>query len=82
LVSHLVDSGEKVVASGGIEDDLSGSDPVFFSLQWGLVVSVVPNDNWLLLLQPLQVARRFVTRRIDLVALVYRPHRDAVVIFC
>src|SRR4030095_7664260 len=63
-----------------IEHDLSGANPVGLSSQRRRVPVVIPEDDGLLVFQPLQVTRRLTTGRVRRIALVYRPDRDAVVV--
>src|SRR5262249_32518976 len=44
------------------------------------VPALIPDDHGLLLLQPIQIARRLPIGRVDRVALVNRTHWDAIVI--
>src|SRR5215469_12674756 len=63
-----------------IKDYFPSLDPLHFAIQLRRVPVLIPDDDRLLLLQPIQIARRLAIGCVDRVALINRPNRDAVVI--
>src|SRR5580704_7039983 len=62
-----------------VEDGFTGCDPAALSSKIGFVTGVVPDDFWFPLFEPVHVTLGFVSRRVDGIRLVDRPHWDSIV---
>ena len=56
------------VTDRSVENDFPCLNPVRLRLQWRSAADIVPHDHRLLLLQPIQLARRLKARSIDEIA--------------
>ena len=58
-----------------VKDDFTGRDPVGFGLQSGTMSTVIPEDNRILLAEPIPITARLVVRSVLGITLVDGPYR-------